>query len=163
MNREDEQEQLEAQERLEEENLSEADSGAVSETKEAAAYSVSPEEGVDVVELEDVQPVELDVLNMTVDGSQINDSLHYNEVSQGEGRVLIYNFDLGSENFINFKYNRAVIHSTFSRIADAGWNRIVNNSSSTVDYWSVNNMILNSLGAKLPKISGCLLYTSRCV
>lgn len=154
VNREDEQEQLEEQERLEEENLSEANSGAVSETKEAAAYSVSPEEGVDVVELEDVQPVELDVLNMTVDGSQVNDSLHYNEVSKGEGRVIIYNFDLGSENFLNFKYNRAVIHSTFSRIAEAGWNRIVNNSTSTLDYWSVNNMILNSLGAKLPKISG---------
>ena len=47
-----------------------------------------------MVELEDVQPVELDVLNTHCGRPQVNDPLHYNEVSKGEGHVIIYNFDL---------------------------------------------------------------------
>lgn len=90
-----------------------------------------------------------------MDDSEFNEALHYSPSAKGQGRVLIYNFDLGSEAFLNFKYNRAVIHSTISSTAEVGgWNSIINGSSDLVDYWTVNNMILNSIGANLPKISG---------
>ncbi len=126
------------------------DSAASSET--AASYvEESTDNSMVDINLGDVTPLELNAVDLTLDGGVSYPGFLCQAVDKGAGRVFVFQFDLSAEPFVSWEHNTDAMQNFFRTLADVEVKGQFH--STSLDVYYVQDMLSNYIADKLPGIS----------
>jgi len=99
------------------------------------------------------EPITYDALDIVVDGSKRNDNLACQLIEKGAGKIVIFDYDMGSSQFSDWDGNSETIYYLLEEIMNYEvWQNIAGQGNNQLGYWSLQRMISNTFLGSIPSI-----------